>query len=86
MFEGLAEAIDGLEIPVDGDALAAVFALRDRLDARLAEAVAAFDRHELWECDGATSMTAWLAGPGRAHRPPSPATYRRSPAGWGRCR
>ena len=60
MFEGLGEAIDGLEIPVDGDALAEVFALRDRLDARLAEAVAEFDRRELWECDGATSMTAWL--------------------------
>ena len=50
MFEGLAEAIDGLEIPVDGDALAEVFALRDRLDAKLAEAVADFDRHESVGC------------------------------------
>ena len=60
MFEGLAAAIDGLEIPVDGDALAAVFALRDRLDAKLADAVAGFDSAGLWDGDGATSMTAWL--------------------------
>jgi Domain of unknown function (DUF222) len=73
MFEGLAEAIEELTIPVDGDALAQVFALRDRLDAKLAAAVADFDRHELWDCEGATSVTAWLrdraglTGP-RAHQ------------------
>jgi hypothetical protein len=60
MFEVLGEAIEGLEIPLDGDALAAAYALRDRLDARLADATAAFDRQELWELDGATSLTAWL--------------------------
>jgi hypothetical protein len=34
--------------------------LRDRLDARISDAVAAHDRAGLWELDGATSMTAWL--------------------------
>jgi hypothetical protein len=58
MFEQLGEAIEGLDIPVDGDALAALLALRDRLDARICDAVAAHDRAGLWELDGATSMTA----------------------------
>jgi hypothetical protein len=35
-------------------------ALRDRLDARIAQAVGAFDAASLWDIDGATSMTAWL--------------------------
>jgi hypothetical protein len=35
MFEQLGQAIEGLDIPVDGEALAAVLALRDRLDARI---------------------------------------------------
>ena len=61
MCEGLAQAIDRYPIiPVDGDALAEAFALADRLHAKLAEAVAAFDRAELWDVDSATSMTAWL--------------------------
>jgi hypothetical protein len=41
MFEELGDAIDGLDIPVDSDALVAVLALRDRLDARISDAVAA---------------------------------------------
>ena len=60
MFEQLGDAIEGLDIPVDGEALAAVLALRDRLDARISDTVAAHDRAGLWELDGATSMTAWL--------------------------
>jgi hypothetical protein len=44
MFEELGTAIDELDIPVDGAALAAVLELRDRLDARLSDAVAACDR------------------------------------------
>ncbi|HVF13873.1 MAG TPA: DUF222 domain-containing protein [Acidimicrobiales bacterium] len=60
MLEDLAEAIEKLDIPVDGAALARVLALRDQLDARIAEVVGAFDAAELWDIDGATSMTAWL--------------------------
>ncbi|MGH9112972.1 MAG: DUF222 domain-containing protein, partial [Acidimicrobiales bacterium] len=61
MFEELETVIVGLDIPAGGDALATVIALRDRLDARINDAVADHDRTNLWECDGATSMTAWLA-------------------------
>ncbi len=61
VFEELGTAIETLDIPVDGDALAALIVLRDRLDARISDAVAAYDRAGLWELDGATSMTGWLA-------------------------
>jgi hypothetical protein len=60
MCTGLGEAIEELSIPLDGDALAEALALRDRLDARIAQAVAEFDRHQLWDMEGATSLTAWL--------------------------
>src|ERR687897_2617073 len=64
VFEELGTAIEGLDIPVDGDALAAVIGLRDRLEARISDAVNAYDRAGLWELDGATSMTSWLADRG----------------------
>ncbi|HEX7167911.1 MAG TPA: DUF222 domain-containing protein [Acidimicrobiales bacterium] len=60
MLDGLAEAIEQLDVAVDRDELARAIALRDRLDAKIAEAVAAYDSAALWECDGSTSMTAWL--------------------------
>jgi len=56
----LAEAIEKLDIPVDGAALVRALALRDQLDARIAEVVGAFDAAQLWDIDAATSMTAWL--------------------------
>ncbi|HKX69997.1 MAG TPA: DUF222 domain-containing protein, partial [Acidimicrobiales bacterium] len=61
MFEELGTAIETLDIPLDGDALAAAIALRDRLDARISDAVNAYDTASLWELEGATSMTGWLA-------------------------
>src|SRR5918994_2609649 len=64
VFEELGTAIEGLDISVDGDALAAVIDLRDRLEARISGAVNAYDRAGLWELDGATSMTGWLADRG----------------------
>jgi 5-methylcytosine-specific restriction protein A len=76
VFTALASAIDSLDIPVDGDVLAAAFALRDRLDARLTAAVEAFDRAELWDVEGATSITAWLADRARMSRPRAAATAR----------
>ncbi len=60
MLDDLAEAIETLDIPVDGAALVQVLALRDRLDARIAETVGAFDAAGPWDLDAATSMTAWL--------------------------
>jgi hypothetical protein len=63
MFEQLGTAIEGLDIPADGAALAAVVRLRDRLEARISHAVAAHDHAGLWELDGATSMTGAGASP-----------------------
>ncbi|MEA2686377.1 MAG: hypothetical protein QOE93_1572, partial [Actinomycetota bacterium] len=60
MLEKLAEAIEKLDIPVDGKALVQVLALRDLLNAQISEAVGEFDDHELWDIDGSVSMTAWL--------------------------
>ena len=78
MFEELGTAIDGLDIPAHGAALAAVVALRDRLDARISDAVATQDRAGLWELDGATSMTAWLTHHTRMPRPRAAATTARA--------
>jgi hypothetical protein len=78
MFEELGTAIDELDIPVDGAALAAILGLRDRLDARISDAVAAHDRAGLWELDGATSMTAWLADRAAMPRPRAAATVSRA--------
>jgi hypothetical protein len=64
VFEQLGTAIETLDIPVDGDALAAVIGLRDRLEARISDTIAAYDAAGLWELDGATSMTGWLADRG----------------------
>ena len=60
MFEGLAQAVEELEVPVDGGALTRVWGLIDRLTAKATAASAEFDHHELWDADGATSMTGWL--------------------------
>jgi hypothetical protein len=60
MFDGLAAAVDALEVPLDRDALVELYGLRDRLDAKLLVAVGEFDRAELWDLDGDTSMANWL--------------------------
>ncbi len=78
MFEELGTAIDQLDIPADGAALTAVLGLRDRLDARISDAVAAHDHTGLWELDGATSMTAWLADRAAMPRPRAAATASRA--------
>ena len=78
VFGQLERAIDDLDIPVDGDALVTVIALRDRLEARITDAVATVDRASLWELDGATSMTAWLADRARMARPHAAATASRA--------
>src|SRR5918995_3820876 len=70
VFEELGTAIETLDIPLDGDALTAAIALRDRLDARISDAVNAYDTAGLWELEGATSMTGWLAD--RAGMAPAP--------------
>jgi hypothetical protein len=78
VFDELGTAIDSLDIPVDGDALAAVIGLWDRLEARISDTVAAYDRAGLWELDGATSMTGWLADRGGMARARAAATASRA--------
>jgi hypothetical protein len=63
ILERLADAIDAidqLDLPVDGSVLTEAFALADRLNAKLVAAVGQHDVAELWRDDGATSMAAWL--------------------------
>jgi hypothetical protein len=60
VLESLAETIVKLRIPCDGAALVQALALRDRLDALIAEVVGDFDAAQLWDIDSATSMTGWL--------------------------
>jgi hypothetical protein len=60
ILEPLAEAIDHLELPMDNGVLIEVFALVDRLNAKLLTLVGEHDAAEIWRNDGATSMTAWL--------------------------
>jgi hypothetical protein len=60
ILEGLAAAIDDLDLPADSAVLTQAFALADRLHAKLLAAVGEHDAAERWRDDGATSMTAWL--------------------------
>ena len=68
MFEELEAAIEGLVIPGDGNSIVAAIALRDRLDARLAEATAAFEAAGLWGGGAAVSLVAWLRANARMTR------------------
>lgn len=56
----LSEAIDRVNIPVDGAALAGCFKLLDKLNAKITCAVGDYDRSEQWRDTGAKSMTGWL--------------------------
>jgi hypothetical protein len=60
VFDELREAIEEVEPAADERELAELLALRDRLDARIAERVDEVDRAELWRGDGSPSMTSWL--------------------------
>lgn len=68
MFERLAQLVEEVEIPVDGDAIAEAMAVRDKLEAAIADALAAFDKAQLWEIDGARSLTDWVRARGRSSR------------------
>ncbi len=63
MFKDLAAVISDLDVPVDAGSLVEAIALRDRLDARIAEATGSFEATGCWGVDASASMTAWL----RAH-------------------
>lgn len=69
LAKGLAEAIEELEIPPQGDAIVEGIALHDRLGAAICAAVGDFDAAGCWEVEGASSMTAWLRHRGRQSGP-----------------
>jgi hypothetical protein len=60
VFESLATEVDELSIPLCGEAIIEVLAIQDRLQAKVSDVVADFDRAGLWDLDSATSLTAWL--------------------------
>ena len=60
VFERLAAAVEELEVPADGDALAEGYRLLDRLAAKLSASLGDWDASGQWEVEGATSVTAWL--------------------------
>lgn len=60
VLEALAEAVEELDIPPGGDALMEAFALLDRLEAKVCEAVGAFDAGDGHLGDGAVTAQAWL--------------------------
>lgn len=74
MFERLAEAIEEMDVPVDGAALVALLGLADRLTARVIEAVGEYDAAGLCRAEGAVSTTAWLS-----HYAAAPVA---TPTGW----
>jgi hypothetical protein len=66
MISTLSDAIDTLDVPTDGEGLASVLALRDRLEAKIAAAVCAFDDTNEWDtAEGCASLGAWLRVRGR---------------------
>lgn len=56
----IAELVDDLHVAADADELRLAYQVRDKLDARIAVAVAAFEAGALYEDDGAVSMHGWL--------------------------
>ena len=63
MLAAVAAAIEDVDIPLGADSLVEAIALRDRLDARIAEATAVFESNGCWAGDASVSFVAWL----RAH-------------------
>ena len=53
-------AIEELDLPLGGAALAEVLALSDRLEAKVSEAVGAFDAADGFAADGALTCASWL--------------------------
>ena len=67
-LEALAEAVGALEVAPVAEAIEQALATRDRLDAKISQALQAFDADEGWREDGSLSLTAWLAFHGRRSR------------------
>ena len=59
MFGALADLLDSLVVPAQSDALTQIAQQHARLEARLSDALGAYDHSGHWELDGSASMTAW---------------------------
>ena len=68
MLQELAVAIEEVEIGADGDSIEEAIALRDRLDARIAQSVGEYEATGWWAVDASASMVAWLRGHARMTR------------------
>ena len=66
MFDEWVDQLDDLTIPVDTPGLSRALSALSRLQAKIATTVGLFDLRELWDAEGATSMTAWLKARGLA--------------------
>ena len=64
----LAAAVSSLELAPVTEEIEQVLRVRDRLDAKISEALRYFDSEEAWAADASLSLTAWLAAHGRACR------------------
>jgi hypothetical protein len=60
MLSDLADAVENLDIPLERDALAAVYQLSDRLHAKLTAAIGAYDAAGGCEIDGCVNLAQWL--------------------------
>jgi len=65
---GLAAVVEGLELAPVGEAIEQALWLRDRLDAKISEALRGFDAGRGWDADGSLCLTSWLAAHGRRSR------------------
>jgi hypothetical protein len=68
VLEALAGAVAELVIAPRAQEIETVLSLRDRLDAKISEALRGFEEDEGWREDGSLSLTAWLASHGRLSR------------------
>ncbi len=65
----LAEVVGRLELVPLAEEIEQVLWVRDRLDAKISEALRGFDAEQAWDGDGSLSLTSWLAAHGRrSHR------------------
>jgi hypothetical protein len=64
----LAGVVSRLELAPLAEEIEQVLRVRDRLDAKISEALRAFDAEQAWGSDGSLSLTSWLAAHGRRSR------------------
>jgi hypothetical protein len=64
----LAVAVEDLVLAPVEEAIEQALRLRDRLDAKISQALRCFDAEGAWSSDGSLSLTSWLAAHGRRSR------------------